>query len=136
MVGLTFCVVEFSYLGLCRVCRREGLPSSAIYLGNSLGEDKLGARDSVQGARQANISPMLCMCCSVQEYCSSEAWPMPLAEVCTRTKRIKRQGGLQGGGAPPKVTRSEGYARDQFATVKIYANFVGNSLKDMGSRNP
>ena len=34
VVGVTFCVVEFSYLGLCKVPCREGLRSSAVYLGD------------------------------------------------------------------------------------------------------
>ena len=32
--GGTFCVVEFSYFGLCKVPCREGLRSSAVYLGD------------------------------------------------------------------------------------------------------
>ena len=35
---------EFSYFGLCKVLCTESLWSSAVYLGISLGEDKLGAR--------------------------------------------------------------------------------------------
>ena len=31
--GVTFCVVEFSYFGLCNVLCTEGLRSSAVYLG-------------------------------------------------------------------------------------------------------
>ena len=34
MVGVTFCVVEFSYFGLCNVPCREGLRSSAVYVGD------------------------------------------------------------------------------------------------------
>ena len=41
MVGVTFCVVEFSYFGLCNVLSTEGLRSSAVYLGTSLGEEGL-----------------------------------------------------------------------------------------------
>ena len=33
MVGVTFCVVEFSYFGLYKVPCREDLLSSAVYLG-------------------------------------------------------------------------------------------------------
>ena len=32
--GVTFCVVEFLYFGLCKVPCKEGLPSSAVYLGD------------------------------------------------------------------------------------------------------
>ena len=34
MVGVTFCVVEFSYFGLYKVHCREGLRSSVVYLGD------------------------------------------------------------------------------------------------------
>ena len=34
VVGVTFCVVEFSYFGLCEVPCREGLQCSAVYLGD------------------------------------------------------------------------------------------------------
>ena len=34
VVGVIFCVVEFSYFGLCKVPCREGLRSSADYLGD------------------------------------------------------------------------------------------------------
>ena len=34
VVGVTFFVVEFSYFGLCKVPCREGLRSSAVYLGD------------------------------------------------------------------------------------------------------
>ena len=34
IVGVTFCVVEFSYFGLCNVLCTEGLRSSAVYLGD------------------------------------------------------------------------------------------------------
>ena len=34
VVGVTFCVVEFSYFGLCNVLCTEGLRSSAVYLGD------------------------------------------------------------------------------------------------------
>ena len=44
---MTFCVVEFSYFGLCKVLCRGGLRSSAVYLGDSRGEDKFGARDRI-----------------------------------------------------------------------------------------
>ena len=44
---MTFCVVEFSYFGLCKVPCTEGLRSSVVYLGDFLGEDKLGARDRI-----------------------------------------------------------------------------------------
>ena len=44
MVGVTFCVVEFSYFGLCNVLCREGLRSSAVYLGIFPRGDRLGAR--------------------------------------------------------------------------------------------
>ena len=30
----TFCVVELSYFGLCKVLCKEGLRSSAVYLGD------------------------------------------------------------------------------------------------------
>ena len=33
MVGVTFCVVEFSYFGIYKVPYKEGLRSSAVYLG-------------------------------------------------------------------------------------------------------
>ena len=70
VVGVTFCVVEFLYFGLCHVLGTEGLRSSAVYL-NSLGGDKLGARDRIlntkvarqayaghaPGAHWANIPP-------------------------------------------------------------------------------
>ena len=60
MVGVTFCVVEFSYFGLCNVLCREGLQSNLLRpaWGTSLGEDKLGARDKILNtkvARRANI---------------------------------------------------------------------------------
>ena len=47
MVGVTFRVVEFSYFGLYKVPCTEGLRSSAVYLGTSQGEDKIGARDKI-----------------------------------------------------------------------------------------
>ena len=34
VVGVTFCVVEFSYFGLYKVPCREGLRSSVVYLGD------------------------------------------------------------------------------------------------------
>ena len=34
VVGVTFCVVEFSYFGLCNVLCTEGLWSSVVYLGD------------------------------------------------------------------------------------------------------
>ena len=43
-MGVTFCVVEFSYFGLCKVPCREGLRSNAVYLGD---EDKGGSRDKI-----------------------------------------------------------------------------------------
>ena len=50
---MTFCVVEFSYFGLCKVPGREGLRSSAVYLGISQGEDKPGARDKILNTKVA-----------------------------------------------------------------------------------
>ena len=44
---MTFCVVEFSYFGLCNVPCREGLRSSAVYLRDFPRWGKLGARDKV-----------------------------------------------------------------------------------------
>ena len=38
VVAVTFCVVEFSYFGLCNVLCMEGLRSHAAYLGSSLGK--------------------------------------------------------------------------------------------------
>ena len=63
-MGVTFGVVEFSYFGLCKVPCREGLRSSAVYLGDSQGEDKLGARDGTVNALalgRATALP-LCLC--------------------------------------------------------------------------
>ena len=34
VVGVTVCVVKFSYFGLCKVPCREGLRSTAVYLGD------------------------------------------------------------------------------------------------------
>ena len=34
VVGVTFCVVEFSYFGLCNVLCTEGLRACAVYLGD------------------------------------------------------------------------------------------------------
>ena len=53
MVGVTFCAVEFSYFGLCKVPCREGLRFSLVNRGTSLGEDKLGARDKILNTKVA-----------------------------------------------------------------------------------
>ena len=50
MVGVTFCVVEFSYFGLCKVPCGEGLRST---WGTSQGEAKPGARDKILDTKVA-----------------------------------------------------------------------------------
>ena len=64
MVGVTFCVVEFSYFGLCKVPCREGCGLVRSTWGTSLGGAKLGARDEIlntkvahRGMGRANIPP-------------------------------------------------------------------------------
>ena len=44
MVGVTFCVVEFSYFKLCKGLCKEALQSTGRI---SQGEDTLGARDKI-----------------------------------------------------------------------------------------
>ena len=50
---MTFCVVEFSYFGLCKVPCMEGLRSSAVYLGDFPRWDKLGAIDKILNTKVA-----------------------------------------------------------------------------------
>ena len=50
---MTFCVVEFSYLGLCNVLCTEGLRSPSRLHWTSLGEDKLGARHRILNTKVA-----------------------------------------------------------------------------------
>ena len=50
---MTFCVVGFSYFGLCKVPCREGLRSIAVTWGTSQGEDKPGARDKILNTKVA-----------------------------------------------------------------------------------
>ena len=98
MVGVTFCVVEFSYFGLCKVLCSENLHIVRSTWETSQIEDKFGARDKILTTKVAHRA------CSGQTF--PHGWQMTIMQAMCKCELF--QIGEWGNVCPARARRAPG----------------------------